>query len=342
MEPGFARQRAPYEVSQTACEAWDARSERRELAVRPSLSAALVAQSVAQPAGFGTGIPEPTGGLEPPTPSLRGRSGAETGRCVTPRASPFCLHSDWIGRSVTSWIGSPDLRLMYPSGTSHRGRGAFAERLIAPAARLGSRRLRPVVLCGSELPAASRPKQHSPRRGNRWPRACDVFVQPATLVLRSAWAIRSKSCHLPGRPVPSSDPQRPTASMTPLQVIKLGDHRVVNPQPGEPPFLSAASGTAWSGTRLYSVGDDQASVAEYVLQPAEVQEALSPGDGRRRPAGAGPRRADHSRRAPDRPQGAGLGQGRLRGAHPRAAHATSRRSPTRPATRSCAAFPTGC
>jgi len=59
-----------------------------------------------------------------------------------------------------------------------------------------------------------------------------------------------------------------------LPVIRLGEHRVVNPQPGEPDFLSAASGTAWSATRLYSVGDDQATVAEYELDPAQVLEAL--------------------------------------------------------------------
>ncbi len=63
----------------------------------------------------------------------------------------------------------------------------------------------------------------------------------------------------------------------PLPVIRLGEHRVVNPAPGEPPFLSAASGTAWSGDRLYSVGDDQASVAEFTLDPAAVQEALRGG-----------------------------------------------------------------
>lgn len=59
-----------------------------------------------------------------------------------------------------------------------------------------------------------------------------------------------------------------------LAVIRLGEHRVVNPQPGEPDFLSAASGTAWSGRRLYSVGDDQAIVAEFDLDPVEVLEAL--------------------------------------------------------------------
>lgn len=62
-----------------------------------------------------------------------------------------------------------------------------------------------------------------------------------------------------------------------LPVVRLGEHRVVNPAPGEPPFLSAASGTAWSGDRLYSVGDDQASVAEFTLQPAHVLEALRAG-----------------------------------------------------------------
>lgn len=63
-------------------------------------------------------------------------------------------------------------------------------------------------------------------------------------------------------------------SMPPLRVIKLGEHRVVNPQAGEPGFLSAASGTAWAGSRLYSVGDDQATVAEYELDPTAVLEAL--------------------------------------------------------------------
>ena len=59
-----------------------------------------------------------------------------------------------------------------------------------------------------------------------------------------------------------------------LPVIRLGEHRVVNPQPGEPAFLSAASGTAWTANRLYSVGDDQATVAEYDLDPILVLEAL--------------------------------------------------------------------
>lgn len=63
----------------------------------------------------------------------------------------------------------------------------------------------------------------------------------------------------------------------PLAVIRLGEHRITNPQPGEPGFLSAASGTAWSDGRLYSVGDDQAAVAEYELEPATVLEALRVG-----------------------------------------------------------------
>ncbi len=49
--------------------------------------------------------------------------------------------------------------------------------------------------------------------------------------------------------------------MDKLPVITLGTHRISNPAPGEPPFLSAASGSAWTGRRLYSVGDDQAAVA---------------------------------------------------------------------------------
>lgn len=62
-----------------------------------------------------------------------------------------------------------------------------------------------------------------------------------------------------------------------LGVIRLGTHQIVNPQPGDVPFLSAASGTAWTGTRLYSVGDDQAAVAEYELDPVAVLEALRAG-----------------------------------------------------------------
>ncbi len=67
------------------------------------------------------------------------------------------------------------------------------------------------------------------------------------------------------------------ATAASLPVIRLGEHRVVNPQPGEPPFLSAASGTAWTDGRLYSVGDDQASVAEFALDASAVQEALRAG-----------------------------------------------------------------
>ncbi len=66
--------------------------------------------------------------------------------------------------------------------------------------------------------------------------------------------------------------------MDELPVIRLGEHHVTNPQPGEPPFLSAASGTAWSDGRLYSVGDDQAAVAEYALDYDRVLEALRRGE----------------------------------------------------------------
>jgi len=65
--------------------------------------------------------------------------------------------------------------------------------------------------------------------------------------------------------------------MDDLPVITLGTHRIENPAPGEPPFLSAASGTAWSGRRLYSVGDDQAAVAEFELDEVPVLEALRSG-----------------------------------------------------------------
>lgn len=75
-------------------------------------------------------------------------------------------------------------------------------------------------------------------------------------------------------PDPSASPSTVRPSKEPLAVIRLGEHRIVNPQEGEPDFLSAASGTAWSATRLYSVGDDQATVAEYELEPTAVLEAL--------------------------------------------------------------------
>lgn len=63
-----------------------------------------------------------------------------------------------------------------------------------------------------------------------------------------------------------------------LPVIRLGVHGIRNPQPGEPAFLSAASGAAWSGRRLYCVGDDQAAVAEFDLDPTAVLEALRAGE----------------------------------------------------------------
>ncbi|MCW3009854.1 MAG: hypothetical protein JWO90_258 [Solirubrobacterales bacterium] len=73
-------------------------------------------------------------------------------------------------------------------------------------------------------------------------------------------------------------PATPMHDGHPLPVIRLGVHRVLNPQAGEPDFLSAASGTAWSASRLYSVGDDQAAVAEYHLDPTAVLEALRAGE----------------------------------------------------------------
>ena len=82
----------------------------------------------------------------------------------------------------------------------------------------------------------------------------------------------------PEAPKEPETPGHPTDDDTPLAVIRLGEHRIVNPQPGEPDFLSAASGTAWSARRLYSVGDDQATVAEYELDPTAVLEALRAGE----------------------------------------------------------------
>ena len=65
--------------------------------------------------------------------------------------------------------------------------------------------------------------------------------------------------------------------MPSLPVITLGTHRIVNPPDGDSPFLSAASGTAWSGRRLYCVGDDQSAVAEFELASDAVLEALRRG-----------------------------------------------------------------
>lgn len=65
-----------------------------------------------------------------------------------------------------------------------------------------------------------------------------------------------------------------------LSVIKLGDHMLSNAPKDEPDFLSAASGTVWHGTRLYSVGDDQAVVAEHNLEWDQVQDALRRGESR--------------------------------------------------------------
>ena len=52
----------------------------------------------------------------------------------------------------------------------------------------------------------------------------------------------------------------------------------MNPTDGDPPFLSAASGTAWSGLRLYTIGDDQSALVEYDLDPTAVLEALRTGE----------------------------------------------------------------
>ncbi len=70
--------------------------------------------------------------------------------------------------------------------------------------------------------------------------------------------------------------------MQSLKLIQLGTHRILNPDPGEPPFLSAASGVAWSPRSglLRSVGDDQAAVAEFSIAWTEVQEALRLGEDR--------------------------------------------------------------
>lgn len=59
-----------------------------------------------------------------------------------------------------------------------------------------------------------------------------------------------------------------------LQLTKLGVHNISNPEEDEPNFLSAASGTVWAGNTLYSVGDDQASLARFTLEPDRVQDAL--------------------------------------------------------------------
>ena len=66
--------------------------------------------------------------------------------------------------------------------------------------------------------------------------------------------------------------------MPSLPVITLGTHRIVNPPDGDSPFLSAASGTAWSGRRLYCVGDDQSAVAEFDLASDAVLDALRAGE----------------------------------------------------------------
>lgn len=65
-----------------------------------------------------------------------------------------------------------------------------------------------------------------------------------------------------------------------LNVVTLGDLLIANPAPGEPSFLSAASGAVWTqrSGRFYAVGDDQGSVGEFLLRWADVQKALRLGD----------------------------------------------------------------
>ncbi|HEX2272609.1 MAG TPA: hypothetical protein VHG90_01915 [Acidimicrobiales bacterium] len=70
------------------------------------------------------------------------------------------------------------------------------------------------------------------------------------------------------------------ATLNRMQVITLGTLSIVNPEEGDVPFLSAASGVVWSGPRLYSVGDDQAALAEFVLDSFQLLEALREGASR--------------------------------------------------------------
>jgi hypothetical protein len=57
-------------------------------------------------------------------------------------------------------------------------------------------------------------------------------------------------------------------------IFDLGAHHIDNPLDGEPNYLSAASGVAWTGKWLYSVGDDQASLTRYELTFESVRDAL--------------------------------------------------------------------
>jgi catechol 2,3-dioxygenase-like lactoylglutathione lyase family enzyme len=126
----------------------------------------------------------------------------------------------------------------------------------------------------------------TPSTGPRWPRATATTARPASA--RST----TRATTRPTRSTPTAPTSRSwsttgserqstrrldRAMSTGLPVITLGTHRIENPAPGEPPFLSAASGAAWSGRRLYSVGDDQAAVAEFELDEVEVLEALRSG-----------------------------------------------------------------
>jgi hypothetical protein len=67
--------------------------------------------------------------------------------------------------------------------------------------------------------------------------------------------------------------------MQSLPVIQLGTLQIENPDPNEPPYLSAASGAAWTprGDTLLVVGDDQAAIGSFQLPWSTVQRALRTG-----------------------------------------------------------------
>lgn len=64
----------------------------------------------------------------------------------------------------------------------------------------------------------------------------------------------------------------------PIELIELGAQYIGNPMEGEPAYLSAASGVAWAGNTLYSVGDDQATLARFELGGHDVQNAFHVGE----------------------------------------------------------------
>jgi hypothetical protein len=61
--------------------------------------------------------------------------------------------------------------------------------------------------------------------------------------------------------------------MTPLNLFPLGPLNL-NKRPNIPSFLSAASGVVWIDGKLYTVGDDQYTVAVHSLEAWEIQTAL--------------------------------------------------------------------